>query len=340
MTALLYAEEVVSGAAGYAPSDQLAKAWDDKRCARVWHLGARIVSLQLTTSEGKGIWKARERLMHPEPLQLLDDLESVGVHHPSSYADCYHQLAGKTPRLRYTFNALFSWWAGGPWSEARRTGEHKGTWYRYDLQSAYRWAATLGLPDPDTYEVRQRKTGDQDGVWVVELQEDRPDLPAVYQHSGRRAVVSTEEMERYNLKCRVIRGVVWTRMYEPEYVDRTLAKLPCAKEAGRAYWGRWIARDPLKCWTPKSEWDLKNIHANFVWGWLIVGRVRLRVWESAKDAAHVYVDEVLVPYELPTAFGPGQWKLKERYDRGVTVHRTGWYGSADTTTMRTGHARN
>lgn len=83
---------------------------------------------------------------------------------------------------------------------------------------------------------------------------------------------------------------------------------------------------------------MPNASQNFVWGWLIVGRVRLRMWEVAREAAHVYVDEVLVPHELPTAFGVGHWHLKETYPRGVFVNRTGWYGSRRASTMHTGHA--
>lgn len=340
MTDLLYEERVVPGASGYAPTDALVTAWQSGQVARLWSLGARPVSVQLTKTLGGGIWKTRERFMLDNPMPMLTALESIGVRHPSSFADCFHQVAPDAPRLPYTLNGLFSWWHGGPWSQARRTGAFRGSWYRYDLTSAYRWAGSIGLPDPTTYRVVRGPRGTRDGLWIIELEEHRPDLPPVFAEAGNIAVASTEEIDRYNLRCTVRRGVTWSRMMPDGYVDDTLAKLPCAKQAGRAYWGRWIARDPLVCQTPNATWHLHNRHAHFVWGWLIVGRVRLRVWEVAQEAAHVYVDEVVVPHELPTGDVPGSWHLKEYYPQGVDVRRTGWYGPRGASdTMRTGHVR-
>lgn len=324
------------GASGYAPVDVLQAAWDDGKCRRAWSLGPRLMSVQLANGS---YWKARERLATETPDALLGALAARGVEHPSSFADCYHQLAPRMPRVRRTINGLFDWWPGGPWSEARRTGKFGGTWYRYDLQSAYRWAATLGLPSIAHMEVTKRRGTSRPGLWLVRLEEDRPDLPPVYREYGKLAVVATEEIERYNLKCETLRGVVWSETLPSLHIESTLQRLPCPKEAGRAYWGRWIARDPLICRTASGkEWTMPNASQNFVWGWLIVGRVRLRMWEVAREAAHVYVDEVLVPHELPTAFGVGHWHLKETYPRGVFVNRTGWYGSRRASTMHTGHA--
>lgn len=339
---LLYQETITPGAAGYCPTDALFQARADGWAARTWSLGARLVSLQLTKAHGGGLWKSRDRMLLEDPRAILDTLEGMGVRHPSSFADCYHQLAPSTKPLPYTYNGLFNWWHGGPWSEARRTGEHRGEWRRYDMQSAYRWASTVGLPDPETWRVVRGPRGTRDGLWIVETEEYRPDLPSVFQAPGERVVISTEEIERYNLRCTALRGVVWEKCHPSDYVERTLGKLPVAKQAGRAYWGRWIARDPLVCETPNARWEMRNLHANFIWGWLIVGRVRLRVWEVATEAAHVYVDEVLVPHELPEGTVPGSWRLKEVYADGVHVRRTGWFGprgDGSTYAMQTGVAR-
>jgi hypothetical protein len=283
------------------------------------------------------MWKARDRFELDSPNETLTALENAGVYHPSSWSDCYHQLAPKMKPLPWTYNGLLAWWPGGPWAQAKRTGTFGGHWYRYDLQGAYRWAATWGLPDPSSYRIVTRR-GSLPGMWIVETLEDRPDLPPLFQGRGEVVCASHEEIERYNLACRTIRGITWSRELPRDYVEQTLRRLPFPKNAGRAYWGRWIARDPLTCFTDSgAEWDMRNIAAHFCWGWLIVGRVRLRVWEVSQEAAHVYVDEVLVPHELPTG-GEGEWKLKQEYPEGVTVHRTGWYGDArdGTPTMQTG----
>lgn len=339
-TALVYRDTVTPGLSGYAPSEALHKAVADGQVARGWRLGNRISSIQLHKRLGNNIWKNADRFtMEPHQWEdVLTNLENAGVKHPSSWSDCYHQLAPSLRRLPYTYNAMLSWWPGGPWAQARKTGTFTGHWRRYDLQGAYRWAATWGLPDPATYSAVTKRVGDMPGVFVVRLREQRDDLPPVFQDAGTLAVASHEELERYNLSADVVRGITWSNMLPPDYVERTLQRLPYQKDIARAYWGRWIARDPLTCWTPNAEWSLYNTHANFVFGWLIVGRVRLRVWEVASEAAHVYVDEVLIPHELPTG-GEGEWKLKEEYPEGVTVHRTGWYGDARDArapTMQTG----
>lgn len=333
---LVYAETFIPGARGYAPAAQLHEALTLGRAAKVWSLGARVVSLQLSPKHGGGLWKTVERLPTEEPDWLLPALQGVGVDHPSSYGDAFHQLAPPLVPLKYTYNGVFSWWPGGPWSEARKTGDHLGSWYRYDLVSAYRWAATLGLPDPGTYTVRKAWHSDP-GLWVCEILDSREGLPAVFRDNPL-VVMSSEEIDAYKVRVRVVRGVTWRASLGRLYVERVLRRLPCAKQSGRAYWGRWAARDALRCWTPTKEWEMRNIHQHFLWAWLIVGRVRLRVWEASRDAAHVYVDEVVVPHELPESSRLGGWHLKEQYDSGVTVRRTGAYGprASNTFTMQTG----
>lgn len=345
MTTLAYADRIIPGRAGYAPTNQLSQAYQDGRVACLWALGTRIVSIQLTKTEGGGIWKARERLPLSAPDSMLDALESVGVRHPSSFADCYHQLAPKAVRLPWTVNGIFHWWPGGPWEEARLTGEHRGKWYRYDLISAYRWAATLGLPDPLTYTVEENPRGrlkcDRAGLWLYQVKGRAPtQVPAIYRNSAL-LVLSSEEIEAYRIRGEAIRGVTWEKCLPLDYVEQTLRRLPCHKPAGRAYWGRWVARDRLTCRMGIREWELPNIGNNFVWGWLIVGRVRLRLWQASQEAAHVYVDEIVVPHTMTTGQNLGDWHLKEEYPRGVAVYRTGWYGplGSTTPTMQTGVIR-
>lgn len=324
--ALVYGRKVIPGRAGYADGDALMDAYTAGKFSRSWWLGPRLVSGQMIAAEGAGMWKAADRLPTEVPDELLPALAAVGVKHPASFADCYHQLAPRTRILRATYSRLFEWWPGGPWAEAKLPGVHRGHWYRYDLRQAYRWAATLGLPDPETFAVTRTYRG-QPGLWVGEIEGNTAQLPAVFRATGP-VVLSTEEIETYQLRVKIYRGVTWRRTLASDYVERTLARLPCPNEAGRAYWGRWIARDPLIVKTAAREWSLRiNPFRNFIWGWLIVGRVRLRVWEMAANAAHVYVDEIVVPEPLDV--GPdelGSWRPKAEYPDGITVHRTGHWG--------------
>lgn len=326
MTALVIAVQPVAGQAGYCYGSALVKHWAQGSFSRMWGLGPRIVSAQLTAKHGGGIWKSVDRMPRLTP-EYLDALEAVGVHHPSTFGDCYHQLAPQPARIKHTYNGMFSWWSGGPWEEALKPGIFPGQWYRYDLRSAYRWAATLGLPDVHYLRAWKRHPRPEsvNGLWIATI-ELRGDLPNTFRRSGP-VVISSEELRTYKVKANIIRGVEWTRTLSGTYVEDTLTKLPNAKEAGRAYWGRWISRDPLTCWTQAKKWDMPNRVANFVYGWLIVGRVRSRVWQYASEAAHVYVDEILVPHEVDTGDNNGDWHLKETYPAGIVVKRTGHFAA-------------
>jgi hypothetical protein len=242
--------------------------------------------------------------------------------------------------VSHTINQIFSWWPGGPWQEARVTGKFYGKHYRYDLTSAYRWAATLGLPDVTTFTVWKDHPDPRavDGLWVVALHQlDQMRVPALLAGGGP-VVVSSDDLRLYDIQpARIYRGVTWTKTLAPDFVEKTLMQLPCAKQSGRAYWGRWITRDRLTCKTANNEWSLPNLATNFIWGFLIISRVRARVWQVAQQALHVYVDEVILPYEIATGTNIGDWQLKETYEHGVEVKGTGWLGTpSGATIMRTG----
>lgn len=345
---LYYGDSIVPGGAGYASANALVYAVERGEVARSWWLGPNPVSVQLTKELGAGIWKRADRFGLEDPAGQLAELARYGIEHPSSYADVFWQkfediYERKPPTIRATYNGIFDWWAGGPWSEARMLGRLAGSWYRYDLRSAYRWAATLGLPAPKTYAVR-RHPGTRAGIFVVEPLETRIDLAPALRGPGP-VVMSTEEIEATKFRCRYVRGVTWEYTYKPGYIERVLGELPCPKPCGRAYWGRFIGRDPLICRTPGKTWSLvKNPWQNMVWGWLIVGRVRQAMWEAAQGrAAHVYVDEMVVPFQLPSDWigdAPGQWREKRRYPNGVEVIRTGHFGPAgEAPDMQTGVRR-
>lgn len=344
---LTYGTAVYPHEAGYASQAALMEVWRCGDAARSWWLGPRMLSLQLSKQYGGGVWKQTERFKLEKPEADLRKLQRRGIEHPSSYADVFWQMHGMvhggmpTP-LRATYNRIFEWWSGGPWSEARQIGTHRGRWHRYDLRNAYRWAATLGLPDTATFRV-QRKMGSAPGMWVMDPAELRPDLAPSLRGGNGLIVISSEEIEATKFRGTVLRGVTWEGTLPVDYIERTLARLHCSAECGRAYWGRMISRDPLTVrMTGGREWDLKrNPWQNFVWGWLIVGRVRTRVFQAAAGrAAHVYVDEVVVPFEIPEGTAPGSWRKKEIYDQGVTVIRTGHFGPPDAApAMQTGVKR-
>ncbi len=332
---------------GYLPTATLHRLLREGKARRSWWLGPRLVSIEVGKGREQIIYKSSDRLKLAElgePDQVLDSLEAVGVEHPSSFADCFHQLAPRRQPVRATWNTMLGAWAGGAWEEARIVGRHPGTWYRYDLRSAYRWAGSLGLPDPATYQVRRRYDPARTGLWVVQLPDRRSvDLPPCHRVAGW-VVVSSDELRAYGVApSRVRYGVSWDRDLWPGWVGSVLDRLPppAAKAAGRAYWGRWAGRDPLVCQmgADGKRWQLRNVFQHLVWAWTIVARVRLRLWEARAETAHCYVDEIVTRRELPTGPNPGDWNLKAIYRSGIVVHRTGWWGALKERTapaMRTG----
>lgn len=297
------------------------------------------MSGQIRNDLGGGMWKCEARFRPALTLSLLGELAPLGIRQPASYGSCYHALTD-SPRVTHTLNQVFAWWPGGPWQEARTTGKFFGKHYRYDLCSAYRWAATLGLPNTATFRVWKNHPDPRgvNGLWVAALrQTDANRVPPLLSGPGP-VVVSSEDLRLYDLTpARIYRGVTWTETLPSDFVEQTLARLPCAKQSGRAYWGRWITRDRLTCKTTGNEWSLPNLATNFVWGFLIIARVRARVWQVSRQALHVYVDEVLVPHEIETGPNMGDWQLKETYD-GIDVRGTGWLGTTSgATVMHTGY---
>lgn len=297
------------------------------------------MSGQIRADLGGGMWKSENRFRPPLNMELLGNLATLGIRQPASYGSCYHALAFN-PRVSHTINRIFAWWPGGPWQEARATGKFYGKHYRYDLCSAYRWAATLGLPDTRSFRVWKNHPDPRavEGLWVVALrQTDAMRVPSLLSGPGP-VVVSSEDLRLYDLvPARIYRGVTWTETLAGDYVEKTLTQLPCAKQSGRAYWGRWITRDRLTCKTANNEWSLPNLATNFIWGFLIISRVRARVWTVSQQALHVYVDEVIVPHEIETGPNIGDWHLKEVYETGVDVRGTGWLGTTTgATIMHTG----
>lgn len=337
---LLYGGDIRPGRHGYTDAERLQAAFRGGLFSQSWWLGPQIVSGQVRGDAGGGVWKRTDRLQTDAPGLLLPRLERAGARHPSSYTDAFHQIAPRVPLVKFSRNGLFNWWSGGAWSEARQVGIFPGTWYRYDLRSAYRWAASLGLPDMTTGQSRRRWT-DRPGLWVGEFRGDTRHLPPVYR-AGGLVVASAEDLDAWRVPFTARRGFTWERTLPSDWVDRTLDKLPCAKESGRTFWGRWIGKTPLTIKSSKGAREMpRNIFANFVWGWMIVHRVRLRVWQYAAEAVHVHVDEIVVPHAIDTGPDvPGAWREKAVYPDGVNVIRTGHWGPrVGPATMQTGVKR-
>lgn len=258
--------------------------------------------------------------------EVLREYSDLGVPRPSGYADVFHERF-KSPRVEWSVNArLASCFAGG-WQDALEIGFMRGTYYKYDMRSAYLWAASLGLPDTRTYTrslspVRAKLPG----LYRVRLIEPSPLAPFPFNRAVE-CLATTEEMEVYDLRVsEILAGVVWRRDVDTRPLVDAIKLTTTWKEAARAYWGRWSQTQRVECVTKKTQWGLPNPFLNIPWAHLVVSRVRRRLWEHSQDAVHVFVDSVITPHRIKEGSAIGDWKLEKTYPEGVLVKGPGHYG--------------
>ena len=326
--------EPVPGRSGWCDGAALYALATNGSARRSWWLGPKLVGIE---AEHGGYWKPVAGLPDFDPHVDPELLAALGCPHPASWGSVFRHLMKREgsapPWLPATMAGHFRAWSGGPWSEARQVGLLPGVWWRSDLRAAYRWAGSIGLPDPRTFRMWHRSEGRRPGLWWAEhTGTPDPELPAALR--DRRIVVSDEELERLPLSVRRLSGVTWAPGKPwggPGWLDRILNPLlpRWQRVMGRAYWGAWLGSSRLRCVTPCRAWELPSRAALPPWALVIIGRVRLRVWELAAkaDGAHVHVDEVIT--RTPPAYGdaPGDWHLKQCYPAGLEVHRTGHFGA-------------
>lgn len=259
---------------------------------------------------------------------LLDEFAGLGVARPGGYADVFHERF-HSPRVNHSVNAMLAPAFAGGWQDSLKPGWHRGTFYRYDMRSAYLWAATLGLPDTKTYTRSQngrRVAGRFSGVFRVRLMEPNSSAPFPF-NRATECLATTEEIETYSLKiAEILDGVIWKKTLDGDKILEAIRAVSCWKLAARAYWGRWAQMQRVKCVANGKTWYLPNMALNIPWAHVIVSRVKMRLWEMSADAVHVFVDSVITPQKLPVGENLGDWRLEKIYPGGVVVRGPGQYG--------------
>lgn len=260
--------------------------------------------------------------------ELLREYKELGVPRPGGYADVFHSR-NPSPRVPWSVNTMLAPAFAGGWQQALKVGVHSGTFYKYDLRSAYLWAGSLGMPDTKTYRRSTEVRADRPGVYRVVLEHPVRDAPFPF-YRAHECLASSEEIELYGLPVkRVISGVTWTRELDPSKMIEAVRAVSTWKQAGRSYWGRWGQTARVECHAGGKSWVLPNISANVPWAHLIVSRVKSKLWQAVDPSTvHVYVDSLLT--QKPLAIGPdiGDWKLEKVYTRGLIVRGPGQYGDA------------
>lgn len=262
--------------------------------------------------------------------ELLREYADAGCPRPSSYADVFHEKF-RSPRVSWSVNALLAPVMAGGWQAALVAGAQHGTHYRYDMRSAYLWAATLGLPDTRTYtrSISPWRNGGYDGIYRVRLLRPVPGAPFPFDRA-MECLASNLEIETYNLPiAEIVDGVIWTRTIDASEIMKAIQLVSTWKLAGRSYWGRWAQLQRVRCTAKGHSWDIPSITLNIPWAHMIVSRVKMRLWEHAARAAHVFVDSVITRDVLPTGPNLGDWRLEKIYESGVIIRAPGQYGSLE-----------
>lgn len=261
--------------------------------------------------------------------ELLREYASYGVPRPSGYADVFHERY-RSPRVNWSVNARLAPAFAGGWQEALKIGAHHGLYRKYDLNSAYLWAATLGMPNVKSYKRSLRPwTNGRDGLYRVKLLRPTKGVPFPF-NQATEAIATNEEIEAYSLPiAKVVEGVTWEGLDSPDVMLDAIKVVSTWKQAGRSYWGRWAQMQRLECVSKEKRWPLSNPCLNIPWAHLIVARVRMKLWEVSTNAVHVFVDSVITSDTLPVTSLIGGWRLEKAYPYGVYVRGPGQYGGLE-----------
>lgn len=322
-------KEIVLGHDSYHINGALAQLAATEHAQRAWLKGSTYASVQL---KGGGVVKSLEqfdRHGHTEDsfMAFLEECLRYEVSRPSSYSDVFHQLFS-SPRIAYTVNRYLAPYFAGAWQEARVVGVVAGPLFRYDLNSAYLWSGSQGLPIAEGFRYTERLTGN--ALCVVDI-EPNPDAPHPF---NRRSIVlaQPEDVDLYNLRVnRVVAGIRWNDNTNGDEILGITQRFSFWKQIGRAYWGRWAAQQPLKCRSYRNgamqkQWELGNPALNFVWAQLIINRVKRKIYEYDACPVHVFVDAVITRHRLPVSDGVGGWRADGEFPVGLHIVGPGIYG--------------
>lgn len=283
-----------------------------------------------TVREGNTYHKARFASAE-ETAQLMEDYRRAGGRGaPSSWGDVFHRFF-RSPRPHAGILHELRGRVSAGWQEARKSGQLAGPWWTYDIISAYAAAALKGLPKLHTGSPSKRVQ--RNGIYKIRFREATAPHPPNLR-SG--ALMSWEEVERYGLTGVEVEGGVVFRHTTSVASELKMIREGFAgwKKIYRAFWGAWISNAPITCevWEggkPVKSWESTRPLYNPAWAQFITSSIRLRVQEHAARAAHIFVDSVMVNYDLPgQGTDIGQWKVAGYFNRPVILG-AGRYGERE-----------
>lgn len=264
---------------------------------------------------------------------VIRESQAAGINPPTSYADmwlsCYDL---KMPRA--TPIAPFRGFRFGGWEATYFRGTWDAPAYLYDLNSAYRWAASCGLPDVNSG-FPTKSWNHERGVWLARIPMNR--IP--YARAGGVMMVTSEERDMFALQtatdCYPIYGFAFRRDLDVAHVfDRVEQRFPAsAKKISRAFWGMWNtnqAPEQVSWKHGEKSRMLRNPFYNPIWSAFITSRVKMRLAPWIPHALSVYVDGIIMKEPMiPTGPELGAFRLQREFPRGLWIKWAGHWGDDD-----------
>lgn len=318
-------EHVEAGRDAYMQPTQLRKL--AKESGRYWQFNGGATTVALSGNRfAKSLAGFTDHTEEESFREILREYSDFGVPRPGGYADVFHERY-QSPRVQWSINSRLGPCIAGGWQEAISPGKHSGRYYKYDLCSAYLWAATLGLPSTSTYKRSLKPWKHDEGVFRVKLLGRNDGVPFPF-NQAKECIATPFEIEMYGLKIgEVLDGVTWDSLESGHKVLDAIQEVSTWKQAARSYWGRWAQLQKITCHANGRSWQLPNRALNVPWAHTIISRVKMRLWKASQSAVHVFVDSVITTEKLPTGYALGDWRLEKTYDDGVFIRAPGQYGS-------------
>lgn len=234
--------------------------------------------------------------------EFIDSAQRSGAGFPSSFGSVFRKLY-QFPRVPEVTKKAFEKYVRGGWQEAIKRGVIDERVFQYDINSAYRSATRGGLPDLESMFMGIQR----DGKMVFSIGVSNSNVSKDFSFYENRGEMEDERDFSISFSKTVDLSPVW------EKID-THFRRDHAKKIARSFWGSWISRRLLKCVSVGSgkSWYLPNIYFNPVWSLCITERIRQRL--KSYNPYHVYVDSIIIPYQIPVGDGVGDWKLTGEFE--------------------------
>jgi hypothetical protein len=273
---------------------------------------------------------------------IMEAARHANINPPTSLADLFLSVY-RSPMPRVTVRSAFYGFRFGGWNAAFRRGKAPGKVYQYDLNNAYRWAASCGLPDLRTaYPTKDFSKSNAvylcTNVAVGAIPWSRVPRHAIH-------IITSEERDALNLSgdTHVIKGYAFAETHQLSRTFEEIDKFPPSirSRVSRAFWGIWnTTRAPIVLsWKHgEKQRPMTNPWYNPIWSAFVTSRVKLRLNIYHARALHCATDSVhLLGEQLPTGTGPGEWKLVGEYDNFWCVGPNRW-GDGEYTIKWSGRA--